>query len=99
MAEITVLADRLLSCSGVAFIMTTEAAGVIGVTEIVRVCAPGDLQIREDISLVQSENLLGAAIYAVAVLAPEIRIFLLVEGRESCGDLRGGIVIARRMLP
>src|SRR5262249_44098295 len=55
-AGVAVLRDRLSVRRGVLAVVTPEAAGRVGVPEVVRIAAPADLEVRENVAVVDRED-------------------------------------------
>ena len=56
MAAVAILGDGLAVRGDVRAVMTTETPGKIHVTEIVRIGAPGNLQIRENVAVINRKH-------------------------------------------
>ena len=74
-----ILGDSFLIGSRVTIVVAAEAAGIIRVTQIVRVSSPGDLQIGEHVAAVNCGQAAAGVVDVAQSLGEDIRILRAVE--------------------
>src|ERR1700729_4281516 len=93
MAYATVLSDGLFVCGRVILIVAAEAALIIGMAQVVRICPPGNLEVREHVLPVDREQRLSRGLNVLGTLACNIRIFLPIEIGQARRNLLSGLFI------
>ena len=79
MTGAAILSNRIAILGGVRAVMTSEAARKIHMPEVIGISSPGNLQIREDIAIVDSQNGISGLLYVLAPLFVQLGIVGLVE--------------------
>src|SRR6267142_2274482 len=95
MATVAILGDGLVIRGGVRAVMATETPGKIHVTEIVRIGAPGNLQIRENVAVINCKNGPASLQDIFRTMCVEVGIVLLIKTREPRWQFRGRIRTCR----
>jgi hypothetical protein len=84
-ASAAVLSDGAAIRGCVRAVMAAKATRKIHVAEVVRICAPRDLQIRKDIAIVDLENRLTSLADVLRTRAVKVRVVLLIKAHNSGG--------------
>src|SRR5262245_15561290 len=89
MACIAVLSYFLTIRAGMDVVVAAETAGEIGMSDVQRILAPGDVHSREDVPLPDREYLPSGLRDVPGVIAVDVRILLPIELFEGPRDARG----------
>src|ERR1700694_3361292 len=76
-------------------VVAAEAARIVGMAEIIGVNSPGDLEIGKDVVAINGEQRLAGRLDIGGAFACDGRIFSLIVGGQTGGDLLRGFVVAR----
>ena len=95
MTSITVLSDCFSAAARVRAVMAPEASRKIRVTQVVRIGAPRDFQVRKDVAIVNRKNRLTSLIDVLSALCVNVGVFLLVKVGERCRQFRVRLFICR----
>ena len=82
MAYATVLSDGLFVCGRVILIVAAEAAWIIGMAQVVRICPPGNLEVREHVLPVDREGLVNPEDVRRAIRPETVLITLMLANNE-----------------
>ena len=76
-----ILRDRGFAVfGGVIAVVTTEAARIVHVADVIRMRSPGDFHVGENILAVEDKKLLPSGLYEIALRSQDFRMIGLVEG-------------------
>ena len=84
MTSIAFLSDRFSAAARVRAVMAPEATRKIRVTQVVRIGAPRDFQVRKDVAIVNRKNRLTSLIDVFGTLCVNVGVLLLVKVGERC---------------
>src|SRR6202043_2945042 len=94
-ARVAILCDGFLIGCGVTVVVAAEAAGFVGMAEIIGVSPPSDLEVGKDVAAINGEKSLTGGLDIGGALACDGRIFSPIVGGETGGDFLRGFVVAR----
>ena len=87
MAKSTIIIDGLALFSRVASVVAAETPRVIIMSQVIRICSPGDLQERKHILAINRAKGLRSVFDLGAILAPDVWIIGAIEVLKADGDL------------
>ena len=93
MAKTTVVTERLSVLRRVISIVASEAAGVIHVPNIVRVCPPCNFHAWKDVAFVNHHESPGRIFDFPPLAVPDIGVLRPIEANQASGDLLCGFVL------
>jgi hypothetical protein len=93
-AGAAILCDGLLVGRGVALVVATETARIIGMAEVIRVGSPSDFEVGKYIATIRGQQSGARSLDIRGALVRDIRILLLVEAGKVRRNLLSSFFIA-----
>src|SRR5580704_14486547 len=95
MASVAFLSDRLTLARCVRAVMTTETSWKIHVAQVVRISAPSNLQLRENVAVVDRKNSVTSLTNIFRSICVQIGVVLLIKANEPGRYFRGRLCACR----